>query len=798
MKRKSLISIALLFALKQAAFSQEKLYPNTFPLSEVKLLDGPFKHAQELNVSTLLKYDADHLLAPYRKVAGLTPKAQNYGNWESDGLDGHIAGHYLSALAIHYASTGNAECKKRMDYMVSEFKACQVANGVKFPAWGIGYVGGVPKSSELWPEIKAGNMGPIWSNWVPWYNLHKTYAGLRDAWLYGGNVEAKAIFLRFCDWAVNLTSGLSDAKMEEMLGNEHGGMNEVFADAYQMTGNVKYLNTAKRFSHKMLFDAMSVQRDNLDNLHANTQVPKAVGFERIAEVSGDNAYATAGSFFWETVTGKRSLASGGNSRREFFPTASSGIDYVNMVEGPESCNTNNMLKLTEDLFRKLPLAKYADYCERALYNHILSTQHPEHGGYVYFTPARPRHYRVYSAPEKAMWCCVGTGMENHGKYGEFIYTHQHDSLFLNLFIASELNWKERGVKLRQETGFPYEEKTRLTVVKGSSKPFSLLVRYPSWVASGELKVMVNGTPVSITAQPSTYVAINRKWKTGDVVEVMLPMRNTVEPMPNVPSYIAFLHGPILLGAKTGTEELSGLVADDSRWAHIAGGKMLPVDKAPIIVEDDRAKLAEKLVPVAGKPLTYTFAGTNIVNSNSALELEPFYKIHDARYMMYWMNLSNNQYKQVLDTLAKAEAQKMELESRTVDFVQPGQQQPEVDHAVEKSNSFTGTHRDEFWRDARDGGSFSYNLATRREKELTLMVRYWGNDGGNRSFDILIDGVKLATENISEKWKVDDFRSMEYEIPAAMVQGKSKVKVTFQSKVGNTAGGIYFVRLLKKI
>ncbi len=794
--KKSLIAIALLFMLKQTAFSQEKLYPNTFPLSDVKLLDGPFKHAQDLNVSTLLKYDADRLLAPYRTVAGLPAKAKNYGNWESDGLDGHIAGHYLSALAIHYASTGNAECKKRMDYMVSEFKACQDANGLKYPDWGVGYAGGVPKSDEIWPIIKTGNMGPVWKSWVPWYNLHKTYAGLRDAWVYGGNKEAKTIFLKFCDWAVTLTSGFSDAKMEEMLGNEHGGMNEVFADAYQMTGDVKYLNTAKRFSHKKLFNAMSVQKDNLDNMHANTQVPKAVGFERIAEVSGDKDYATAGNFFWETVTENRSLALGGNSRREFFPPVSAWIDYVNMVEGPESCNTNNMLKLTEDLFRVQPLAKYADYYERALYNHILSTQHPEHGGYVYFTPARPRHYRVYSAPEKAMWCCVGTGMENHGKYGEFIYTHQYDSLFLNLFIASELNWKEKDVKLRQETNFPYEEKTKLTIVKGAAKPFSLLVRYPSWVASGELKILINGQPVSYTSQPSSYLEIKRKWKTNDVVEVLLPMHNTVEQLHNIPSYIAFMHGPILLGAKTGTEDLKGLVADDSRWGHIAGGKMLPVDQAPIIVDDNRAALAGKLAPVAGKPLTFTLSGTHIVNAKNEIELEPFFKIHDARYMMYWMNLSNDQYKNVLDSLAKAEARKMELESRTIDFVQPGQQQPEVDHAMGKSNSTTGTYRDEFWRDARDGGYFSYNLNTGNEKNLTLMVRYWGNESKNRTFDILIDDVKLVTENIAGQWKVDEFRNVEYAIPESMIKGKSKVKVTFRPQSGNVAGGIYFVRLLK--
>ncbi len=348
----------------------------------------------------------------------------------------------------------------------------------------------------------------------------KCTLGLRDAWLYTGNKTAKDIFIKFCDWAINITAALSDAQMQTMLDTEQGGMNEVLADAYQMTGDKKYLEAAKRFSHNMLLDAMAAENDNLDNKHANTQVPKAIGFERIAELSQDKKYATAGNFFWQTVTTNRSLAFGGNSRREFFPAVTAAMDFVNDVEGPESCNSYNMLKLTEDLFRDNPSAKYADYYEKTLFNHILSTQHPENGGYVYFTPVRPRHYRVYSSPNEGMWCCVGSGMENHGKYNQFIYTHQHDSLFLNLFIASELNWKAKGITLKQETNFPYEEQTKLTVTAGSSK-FKLMVRYPSWVNKGDLKVVVNGKSISYTVNPSSYITLERLWKKGDVVEIQL-------------------------------------------------------------------------------------------------------------------------------------------------------------------------------------------------------------------------------------------------------------------------------------
>jgi uncharacterized protein len=377
-----------LFVFYSSMQAQDKLYHNEFPLSDVKLLDGPFKHAQDLNIHVLLEYDIDRLIAPFRKEAGLPEKAKLYPNWE--GLDGHVGGHYLSALAMNYASTGNAECKKRMEYMISELKACQEANGKNNPGWGNGYVGGAPNSQQIWSTLQKGDFAAYRGAWVPWYNVHKLYSGLRDAWLYAGNDDAKDIFLKFCDWGINITANLSEEQMQSMLDTEHGGMNETFADAYQMTGDEKYMVAAKRFSHRMLLDAMAAGNDNLDNKHANTQVPKAVGFQRIAELSHDEEYAKAGSFFWETVTGNRSLAFGGNSRREFFPSVASCTDFVNDVEGPETCNSYNMLKLTEDLFRVNPQAKYADYYERTMYNHILSTQHPEHGGYVYFTPARPK------------------------------------------------------------------------------------------------------------------------------------------------------------------------------------------------------------------------------------------------------------------------------------------------------------------------------------------------------------------------------------------------------------------------
>jgi uncharacterized protein len=772
-------------------FAQNKLYPNEFALADVTLLDGPFQHARDLNIQVLLKYDTDRLLAPCRKEAGLTEKAKCYPNWE--GLDGHVAGHYLSAMAMNYAATNNMECKHRMEYMLSELKICQEANAVNHPDWGVGYAGGVPDGKNLWSAFKSGDFSIYISAWAPFYNLHKMYAGLRDAWLYCGNESAKDLFLKFCDWGIRITSALSEEQMQSMLNNEHGGMNEIFADAYQITHDEKYLAAAKRYSHKMFLDPLSQGTDNLDNKHANTQIPKFVGFERIGELSKDKKYNKAGSFFWETVTTNRSLVFGGNSRREHFPGANSCIDFINVNDGPESCNSYNMLKLTEDLFRVNPLARYVDYYERTLYNHILSTQNPVHGGYVYFTPARPRHYRVYSALNEAMWCCVGTGMENHSKYNQFIYTHIEDTLFLNLFIASELHWKERGVKIKQETNFPNEEQTRITISEGNSN-FKLMVRYPAWVSKGALKIAVNGKDVSYSALPSSYVSIDRKWKKGDIVQITLPMHNTVEHLPNVPEYLAFMHGPVLLGAKTGTEDLKGLIAGDGRWGQYAAGEYLPVNEAPILIDDDIQHIEDKLLPVKDKPLHFRLS-VKMINP-AELTLEPFYNIHDARYMMYWLSLTNSGYKTYTDSLAKIEEEKLSLEKRTIDYVASGEQQPETDHAIQKENSGTGNNLNEFYRDAGSGGYFSYDLATKSETNLSLLIRYWGAEWGSRKFEIYIDDEKLLTEDNTGKWNQSMFKNVVYPIPDSMVMGKTHVRVKFQALPGNTAGAIYIVRLLR--
>ena len=792
--KKQLMIALLSIAPALGVVAQDKLYKDEFPLGDITLLDGPLKHARDLNVQVLLKYDCDRMLAPYRKEAGLQPRKPSYPNW--DGLDGHVGGHYLSALSIN-AATGNEECRKRMEYMISELQLVLDANNQRHEAWCHNYIGGVPNSAKMWTAFSKGDFGPYFGTWAPFYNIHKMYAGLRDAWLYCGNEQAKNLFLKFCDWAVDITRDLNDEQMEKMLGNEHGGMNEVLADAYAITGEQKYLDCARRFSHRMLLVPLENGKDCLDNMHANTQIPKVIGYQRIAELAHDVQYHNASEYFWEIVTRQRSLALGGNSRREHFPTKENCIDYINDIDGPESCNTYNMLKLTEDLNRVKPNGMYGDFYETAMFNHILSAQHPQHGGYVYFTPARPRHYRNYSAPNEAMWCCVGTGMEDHGKYGQFVWTHdkgvkaENDALYVNLFVASELNWKDRKMVIRQQTAFPYAESSVVEVAKGKGT-FILKVRKPSWCENFTVK----GVGFDADSyEENGFVCMKRKWKKGDQVKISMPMHAYIKPMINVPQYVAIMYGPILLGMKTGTEDMRGLIADDSRFGQYAGGKKLALDEAPILLPKHLDDIAKDLKPVPGKPLHFKLA-TRMENAIDG-ELQPFFEIHDSRYMMYWLALGENDYKAYMQKLADEEKARQALEARTVDKVNPGEQQPETDHNMEADVTERGNTEGVFFRDARDGHFFSYLMQTKGETNLSLQLKFWGQDEWRTSeFDIYIDDKLLCSVNNSHRWRTTQFKTVDYAIPAEFIKGKKEVRVKFVAHKGKQVGQIYGVRLVK--
>lgn len=760
----------------------------SFPLSSVRLLESPFKAAQETDMKYILSLDADRLLVPYLREAGLESNSKSYANWENTGLDGHIGGHYLSALSDMYAATGNEQIKARLDYMLNSLEKCQQKNGN-------GYIGGVPGSKALWEEIAEGKIDAgsfsLNKKWVPWYNIHKVYAGLVDAYTLTGNEKAKKMLIQLSDWCLNLTAKLSDDQIQQMLRSEHGGMNEVFADVAAITGDKKYLTLAQKFSHKTILDPLLKNTDALNGIHANTQIPKVIGFMRVAEVSGNKDWANAADFFWNTVVNNRTISIGGNSVREHFNPSTDFSSMLESREGPETCNSYNMLKLSKHLFLADPSSKYMDYYERTTYNHILSSQHPE-GGFVYFTPIRPRHYRVYSEAQHSFWCCVGSGLENHGKYGELIYAHDKQNLYVNLFIPSTLNWKEKGISLTQNTKFPFEEQSSITLTLKKSQKFAIKFRYPSWVADGKMKIRVNNKEIALEKDSNYYVSIERKWKTGDVISIILPMHNKTEQLPDKSAWVSFVHGPIVLAAVTDTTELKGLRADDSRMGHIANGPIYPIEDAPLLVSNN-TDLAASLTSVANKPFTFSASDLIYQEKYKNLQLVPFFQIHDARYMLYWPFTTQEKLPEIQKAMKEREEAQMKLEALTVDMVTAGEQQPESDHNFKGEKTDTGIYKERHYRNGQ--GFFSYDLKNSLLEARKLRITYFGADK-NRNFDVLVNGVLVASMNMDGS-EGNQFIDKTIELPTTILNGKPKtLQVQFKAKPNSAITGIYEVRLLK--
>ncbi|CAN7271520.1 glycoside hydrolase family 127 protein [Pseudoduganella sp. LjRoot289] len=759
-----------------------------FPLSDVRLSPSPFLEAQNTDLKYILALEPDKLLAPFLREAGLPQKNASYGNWESTGLDGHLGGHYLSAMALMYASSGDAEVLKRLNYFVAELKRCQERNAN-------GYIGGIPGGKDVWDAIAQGKLQAdnfsVNGKWVPWYNLHKVYAGLYDAYRLAGNQDARTVLIALSDWALKLSEHLTAEQMQTMLRSEHGGMNEVFAQVSEMTGDKKYLDLAIKFSHQAILKPLEEQRDQLTGLHANTQIPKVIGFKRIGDMTGDPKWQQAAQFFWQTVHDKRTVAIGGNSVKEHFHDDKDYSPMVQEAEGPETCNTYNMLKLTELLFQGDQKGSYGDYYERALYNHILSSQRPDTGGFVYFTPMRPNHYRVYSDVDKGMWCCVGSGIESHAKYGEFIYAHEGDALFVNLFIPSTLNWKAKGIQLRQETRFPDEDRTSITLE--SDGKFTMKVRYPQWVAAGKLKIRVNGKAVKVDAQPGGYAAIARAWRKGDKVDIQLPMRTSLEQMPDKSNYYAVLHGPIVLAAKTQpfANEKLNYIADDSRMGHIAQGPVCPLEAAPLFVSDSKAFL-DKFKPVPGQPLTFRAPGLVQGPGSEHIRFIPFFRLHDSRYMIYWQQTTPANMSVMRAATAKAESERLALDAITVDQVAPGEQQPESDHFFKGEGADAGINKGRHWRQA--SGWFSYELNDREGKARTLRLTFSKADAG-RKFDIVVNGELLETVTLGAD-AADEIYTRDFAVPAGQSGQSRKLIVKFVAQAGSRAGNLYGLRLLR--
>ncbi|MGQ1890937.1 beta-L-arabinofuranosidase domain-containing protein [Thermophagus sp. OGC60D27] len=761
-----------------------------FPLSSVRLLESPFKHAEELNEQYVMAHDPDRLLAPFLIDAGLEPKATGYGNWEGSGLNGHIGGHYLTSLSLMVASAGNEEARKRLNYMVKELARCQKANGN-------GYIGGIPGGQAMWAEIAngkidAGNFS-LNGKWVPLYNIHKLYAGLRDAWLLARNEKAKELLIKLTDWCINLTSGLSDDQIQEMLVSEHGGLNEVFADVYEITGNEKYLELARRFSHQAILKPLIQHKDQLNGLHANTQIPKVIGFMRIGVLDRDTAWIEAADFFWNTVVNNRSVSIGGNSTHEHFHAAEDFSSMIESRQGPETCNTYNMLKLSKQLFLYKNDLKYLDFYEQALYNHILSSQNPKNGGLVYFTSMRPRHYRVYSQPEQTFWCCVGSGIENHEKYGELIYAHDEQNVFVNLFIPSQLFWKEKGLQLILENNFPDIEQVSIRVEPKNEGEFVVGIRCPAWSKKGEMSVAVNGNSIKGKAVPGHYFPIRRKWKKGDRIEIRLPMHTYGKFLPDGNQYLSLMHGPFVLAAATDTTDLDGLIADDSRMGHVAHGPLYSLDEAPMLQIDGNGW--EKLVrPLKNQVMSFKANDLIVPDKYDDLVLKPFFMVHDARYIVYWRVGTKEEIDDIRIAIEKRENELLLLEKRTIDEVAPGEQQPETEHNFKGEKTESGVFQNRHWRHASQW--FSYDLNDADREAQSLRVTYWGKDTG-RNFDILINGEKIASVVLDGSLG-DGFVDVDYTIPDALTDKNSNgiITVRFQADEGSVAGGIYYVRLMR--
>ncbi len=747
-----------------------KLAAKPFDLSRVRLLESPFRRAMERDGEYLLRLEPDRLLSRFRSEAGLSPKAPPYGGWEAMSIAGHSLGHYLSACSMMFAATGDERFLQRVNYIVDELEQCQQAHGD-------GYVAAIPNGKRVFTEeIAKGNIRakPFDLNglWVPWYTLHKLFAGLLDAHRYCGNEKALTIATRLADWADNILANLSDEQMQTMLACEHGGMVEVLAELYARTGNERYLRLAKRFYHRAVMDPLARGVDCLPGLHGNTQVPKVIGMARLYELTGERVpYRVIAEFFWERVVHHHCYVIGGFTDGEMFGPPDRLSDRLG-TNTAEVCKTYNLLKLTKHLFSWEPSAEKADYYERALYNHILASQNPDDGMMCYYVPLRPGHYKTYSTPFDSFWCCVGTGMENHARYGEFVYFHTDDELLVNLFIPSELDWREKGVRVRLETKFPEEERVRLTFSCERPTEFTLSIRCPHWLA-GLPEVWLNGERLPLSARPRSYLSLRRPWQSGDVVEVRLPMGLWMEPLPDNPSKVAILYGPIVLAGDLGPIDQPA------------------PDLIPALVTQGRP-LNEWLEPVPGQPLTFRTKGVGRPNDVTLL---PFPFLHHRRYTVYWDLLTEEQWREREAEWKAEQERQRELEQRTVDVVLIGDEESERAHNLQGERTGSGNFGGRRWRHAVEGGWFSYELAVDPDQPMALVVTYWGSDAGPRAFDILVDGKVIATQRLN-RIKPERFVDVVYPIPPELTKGKTKITVRFQAHPNRTAGGVFGLRTVR--
>lgn len=785
-----LLADTLVSSLPLAVKDEESQEVYAFDLRDIHLLGSPFKSAMELDARYLLSLEPDRLLSRYREFAGLESKAEAYGGWERATISGHSLGHYLTAVSKLYASTTDERILERVNYIVDELARCQ-------KAWGNGFVGGFPRSQEVFAEIKEGNIRTAGFDlnglWVPWYNLHKLYMGLVDANLYCGNVRAKDVLIASTDWAWDVVGALTDEQFEKMLHCEHGGINEAFAEIYALTGHEKALKLAERFYHHRVLDPLSRKEDNLTGLHSNTQIPKLIGLARLYRLTGKEKYNTASSFFWHTVVENRTYVNGGNTDGEYFFPPEQFSKHLS-VHTTETCNTHNMLKLTRQLFAMDPSCKHADYYERALYNHILASQDPKEGMMIYFCPLKGGHFKTYNKPFDSFWCCTGTGMENHVKYGDSIYFHDDDALYVNLFIPSVLKYHEKNLTVIQETAYPLDGQITLQFMADRPVELTVNIRRPIW-AEGDVELFVNGEPRIVRSGPGRYITIKRTWKGSEQVRVVLPMELRTESMPDNPNKVAFFYGPVLLAGALGTDGIEDL---DPHAGQRAEYDHIPTPATPIIVAE--SEQVTDHIKVSGDQGTFMLDGSvlRIPGRERAADMTliPFYKTHYQRYMVYWDLFTKDRWDREQAEFEAKLAETLARQASTIDHIVLGQMQPERDHGFKGEKTEKGLFQNRHWRDARSGGWFSFEMKVAPDAPVELSCLYWGSDGPGRDFDILIDDKKIATVHLNQN-QPGRFFNAYYDVPAELTSGKSKVSVKFKPHSWRHAGPLYECRIMKK-
>ena len=744
-----------------------------FNLTQVKLLEGRFKHATELNKKILLDYEPDRFLATFRMEAGLEPKADHYGGWEDyprRNLNGHSLGHYISALAMMFKTTGEQEFLDRLNYIVDELEICQQADGD-------GYIGALPGAKKVFEEEVA--KGDIRSAgfdlngyWAPFYIMHKILAGLNDAYLLCGNEKALQISLNFADWISDIVKPLNDEQVQKMLQCEHGGINESFAELYAITGEEKYLETARIFYHKAILDSLANQVDVLPGKHGNTQIPKIIGLARLYELTGNKQDMETAEFFWDKVVNHHSYVTGGHGFNEYFGQPDELSDRLG--EGTtETCNVYNMLKLSRHLFTWGASAEVADFYERALFNHIHSSQHPESGRVIYNLSLEMGGFKRYQDPGY-FTCCVGTGMENHAKYAWNIFFHNDKELFVSQYIASELNWEEKGLDLVMETEYPDEQ--GVTVSFKNEEPVEMIIkiRYPSWAEKG-IEIKVNGRKKSVRQDPGSFIPVKGEWKAGDEIEITIPFTLRLETMPDNPNRVTIMYGPVVLAGDLGP------VRDPEAYDPMY---------VPVLITENKPP-SEWLEPVEGEPNAFMM---NDVGQPRDVKLIPFFDTHDRRYTIFWDIFSLEEWENKQEEYRQKEEEKKQLEQLTVDFVQPGEMQPERDHNFRDQDSSPTRFRGRAGRQTR-GGWFSFDMKVLADSPVILVVDYWSQERRRTNFDILVNDKVIATETISSN--EEEFISVKYPIPREITVGKFNVTVKFRPKDEyDVAGPIYGIRIIR--